>query len=526
MLAVLLGVACANKDEGGPALQVRNWLGSGRGAVIELATGDTLHVSEATAEFYVRQRWRPAWTDDKALLERGQEVHQVIGRAGEDGLVAAAYGHELVRGMLSRLQADGGAEGELPDSLEAPYLASVDVLLTEGFNRYANDLVRGTLDPEQAGLDWRIARGKAREDRVLQAILGGQSAATVVGQLRPSIPHYDRLRQALQEYQRIAAGGGWPLVPSGSYRQGVRNAGVGALRARLSAGLDDREATLAQQGVRDPLLYDAGLKNAVAHFQERHGIEPSGSVSEATLRELNHSVEERIQELALNLDRWRWLPDQLGARYLMVNIAGFELEVVDNNQVIETMNVVVGQRSWQTPVFADTMENIVVNPYWNVPPSIYKEEILPLVERDPGWLARNNYERTGDGVRQRPGPSNALGHYKFVFPNPDDIYLHDTPADHLFSRTRRDFSHGCIRLERPAQLAQLIVRLQTSRDPSDLDKMVARGSESWIKLDRPLPIYILYFTAWAEQDGTLRFHHDVYGRDEQFNAQKHRIALR
>lgn len=492
---------------------------------VRLASGDTIHISPATMAFYKRRLWRPAWAGKEELLERGWLVHQSIGRAQEDGLSSAKYRYDAAVNVLQKLEAEGDAE--LADSLRASYLASVDLLLTEGFNRYANDLVSGTIDPKEGGVDWRIPREDTNEEGVLQAIIKGQTPAQLVAQLRPSIPHYERMRGALVAFQRIAVRGGWPSVPKGAYKPDARNASVSVLRTRLIAGLDPTEAALAKKGAADPTLYDADLEKAVAHFQERHGIEPDGLMGESTIRELNHTVQDRIAELQLNLDRWRWLPDHLGERYLMVNIAGFELEVVDKNRVIESMNVVVGQRSWQTPVFADTMEHLVVNPYWNVPESIYNDEIAPKIAADPNWLASNNYERNNDGsVRQRPGPGNALGKFKFVFPNKDDIYLHDTPADHLFSRARRDFSHGCIRLERPDDLAHLVTRLQTSRDPSTLNDLLATGSERWIKLDRPLPVYLLYFTAWVEEDGTVRFHHDIYGRDEKLAPQSGKMAAR
>jgi murein L,D-transpeptidase YcbB/YkuD len=409
------------------------------------------------------------------------------------------------------------------------YLASLDLVLTEGFNRYANDLVAGAFDPEDSGIKWRIPRDKASEQHVLRAIVNGTAPSQMVAHLRPSIPEYERMRGALVQYNQVAARGGWPRVPEDAKLEpGGRSNAVAVLRTRMLTGLDHAEVAAAQKGAADPTLFDADLEAAVKHFQERHAIDPDGKIGEGTLRELNHPVESRIEELKLNLDRWRWMPDSLGQRYVLVNIAGFELEVVDRNRVIESMNVVVGQRNWETPVFADTIEAIVVNPYWNVPPSIYREEILPAMESDPTYLARHNFEPTADGVRQRPGPQNALGKYKFVFPNDDDIYLHDTPADHLFSRSRRDFSHGCIRLEKPEELAHLVMRMQSSKDPSLLDKYAATGNERHIKLERKLPIYILYFTSWVQEDGTVRFHHDVYGRDEQLHkaAKDQHIATR
>jgi L,D-transpeptidase YcbB len=178
------------------------------------------------------------------------------------------------------------------------------------------------------------------------------------------------------------------------------------------------------------------------------------------------------------------------------------------------MTVVVGKRDTATPVFADSIRHVVVNPYWNVPDGIMERTIRPAMAQDPNYLVKNDMEIVNGRVRQRPGPKNSLGQYKFLFPNEHDVYLHDTPDGHLFSRTQRAFSSGCVRIERPDDFAKLLLRLQSERDPSSIDRLRAAGSEQWIKLDRPLPVYLLYFTAWVDEDGTVRFHHDIYGHDE------------
>jgi L,D-transpeptidase YcbB len=210
----------------------------------------------------------------------------------------------------------------------------------------------------------------------------------------------------------------------------------------------------------------------------------------------------------------------------MVNVAGFELAVMKNDEPQLTMNVVVGQTGNQTPIFKDTLEHVVVNPYWNVPPKIARNEILPIVQRDPTYLARNNYEMTTRGgqttIRQRPGRGNALGEVKFLFPNEYDVYLHDTPADHLFSRPSRAFSHGCIRLEKPRELAHYLFKSSAGLDAGAYDRMVG-GGERWVNLKEKLPVYILYFTAWGDEQGSVRFYRDIYKRDarvEQVASEK------
>jgi L,D-transpeptidase YcbB len=351
-------------------------------------------------------------------------------------------------------------------------------------------------------------------------VLGGEAPAALVAELRPAIPHYERMRTALLAFHEAEARGGWERISTGTtLREGERSAAVAQLRQRLVAGVDEKEAALARSGAADPTLFDGDLKGAVQHFQERHAIPPDGAAGAATVRELNHPVSDWIAEVRLNLDRWRWLPNDLGTRYVLVNIAGFELEVVDQGRVIEAMNVVVGEQSTETPIFSDSIRHVVVNPYWNVPDGIMERKIGPAMAADPDYLAKHDMEMVDGRVRQRPGPQNSLGRYKFIFPNEHDVYLHDTPDGHLFSRAERAFSSGCVRIERPRDFARMLLRLQSDRDPDSLDGIFASGSERWIELDRPLPVYLLYFTAWAQEDGSVRFHHDVYGRSEAMDTQ-------
>jgi L,D-transpeptidase YcbB len=518
-------IGCSrDKAETLPTTRIKTSLGVlPKDSVVTLASGDTLHVSRATTKFYRQRRGRAAWVGTDGPIERGEALMNAIGNSEEDGLTPLRYRYDIARKLLAAIKTEGDAE--LADSTKANYLADLDLLLTEGFNRYSNDLVTGTLDPQEAGIDWRIKPGAPNEQIVLANIIKGMEPQRVVQMLRPSIPQYERLRHALSVYHKAQTRGGWPEITSGAkLKEGARDPSVWTLRQRFLLGTDSIEASLAQTGRADSTLFDGNLTAAIKHFQERHAIEPDGKLGESTLRELNHSIDERIAEIKLNLDRWRWLPDNLGDRYVMVNIAGFELEMIDKGKVIEAMNVVVGKPSWATPVMADTIENIVANPYWNVPENIANDEVIPAIQRDPGYLASHNMEFVDGRYRQRPGPQNALGQVKILFPNKDDVYLHDTPQDELFSRSRRDFSHGCIRLERPLDLARLIIKLQTRKgDPSVLDKKIATGRESWISVKK-LPVYLLYFTSWAGTDGTVYFYHDIYGKDEKLAPQQNKLV--
>jgi murein L,D-transpeptidase YcbB/YkuD len=486
--------------------------------VVRLTSGDTVRVSATTLEFYRNRSGQTAWTGPEGPLLQGVQLHDVVGGSWEDGLPPARYRHDVATAVLAAVETRG--EKRLPDSLAFRYLADLDLLLTEGFNRLARDLVLGMLDPAEAEIDYRITSEAAPDATILSALALGESAADLVTRLRPSMPQYDRMRVALLAFHEAESRGPWPEVRADTaLEEGQRSEGVALLRRRLVDGIDEAEAGLAGAGSADPTLFDRELKQAVQRFQERHALEPDGVIGATTARELNHTLQEWIAELQLNLDRWRWLPNQLGERYVLVNIAGFELEVVDQGKVIESMNVVVGQRDTETPIFSDSIRHVVVNPYWNVPDGIMARTIAPAMAADPNYLAAHDMEMVDGRVRQRPGPKNSLGRYKFIFPNEFDVYLHDTPDGQLFARTERAFSSGCVRLERPRDFARMLLRLQSHQDPESLDAILATGEEQWIRLDRPLPVFLLYFTAWAQEDGMVRFHHDVYGRSEAMDRQ-------
>jgi murein L,D-transpeptidase YcbB/YkuD len=278
------------------------------------------------------------------------------------------------------------------------------------------------------------------------------------------------------------------------------------LRTRLETSGDTTDTA------DERALFDSGLTSAVVRFQERHGLEPDGLVGPQTLAELNVPIEERIRQIILNMERWRWFPEDLGERYILVNIAGFELTVVDGTDVVERMPVIVGQPYRRTPVFSDVIRYLEFNPFWNVPYSIATIDKLPQLQSNPGALEAIGFEAFRDGVqvpisnvqwagftprnfpytlRQRPGPENALGQVKFMFPNQFHVYLHDTPTRGLFSRSARDQPEG-----------------------SRIDEILAAGKTTVVSLRTPLPVHLTYFTAWSEEDGTVQFRPDIYGRDK------------
>jgi len=528
LAAALVALPACDRGEGPlPEKRVRRTIFGMGAPVVRTTGGDTVHVSEAVAELYKGRGYAPVWTEGENVLERADEALQVLGNAVQDGLDPARYRYQVALDIRREFEE---TEHDIDDPAEERLLGDLDVILTEGFRRYARDLAMGTLNPEEVtGYEWEIERNADPGSTPIEAVANGAAPSDVASSLRPITPYYERLMRALARYRSIEAEGGWPMVGDlPKLEPGDEHSGVARLRARLIRGGDTTEARLAAAGSSNPRLYDESLAQAVQSFQHRHGLARDGIIGSSTRDAMNVPVRQRILSLRTNMDRWRWLPRDMGSSFILVNVAGAEMEVVEDDTTIMAMNVVVGKTGHETPIFQDTLEHIVVNPYWNVPESIAEEEIRPLAARDPTYLARNNYEVVDGGrIRQRPGPTNALGQVKFLFPNRHNVYLHDTPADHLFSQNERAFSHGCVRVERPRDLARLLFEKTTDRDADDFDQLRARDSEQWVNVDRKLPVYILYFTAWATPTGEVHFYPDIYRRDRQLEGQvEERLAMR
>ncbi len=370
---------------------------------------------------------------------------------------------------------------------------------------------------------------------MLQSALDSTGVRPALSGLLPPDPGYFLLRAALLRYRAMAAGDTCPLLPDGpKMERGDRGERVRALRDRLVA-LGQLPKGL--EGERD--TFDEGLEAAVKQFQQRHGLDVDGVVGRATLAELNVRQAARVRQIEVNLERWRWLPQELGPRHIVINIADFSLTAVESAQAVLSMKVVVGRPYRRTPVFSEFMTYMVLNPSWEVPPTIAAEDVLPGLRKDPEYLAKQDMrllegwgadEREVDAkaiewsqvtrrtlryrFRQPPGPGNPLGKIKFMFPNKFHIYLHDTPSRQLFGKAERSFSSGCIRVEGAVDLAEYVLRGDRRWTRQRLTAALAGGVERTVPLPEPIPVHLLYWTAWVDDDGIVEFRKDVYGRDK------------
>ena len=379
----------------------------------------------------------------------------------------------------------------------------------EAFLKLATDLSRGVCDPQFTRPDWCARPGQFNFPLLLQAALEEHTIAETLTRVTPKHEGYVRLRAALAHYREIERGGGWPLVSKGrKLRLGDRGPRVLELCERLSK----------EHAVESSDVFDEHLDTLVRHFQEHHGLAVDGVVGPETLRELNVPAGDRVKQLVVNLERWRWMPEHLDGTYAFVNIAAFRLDVFEGQDQVLSMKTIVGKGYTRTPFFAAQIREVIVNPWWHVPDSIAAKELWPKQQRDPSYLAREHMVVSNGRIRQRPGPWNALGRLKFNMPNPFNVYLHDTPAQSLFARPVRAFSHGCIRLAQPLDLAEYLLRDQPQWTRAAIESAIEKGSERAIRLTAPVPVYVLYWTAWVDDDGHVEFHRDHYRRDAALAA--------
>jgi murein L,D-transpeptidase YcbB/YkuD len=485
-------------------------------------------------KFYEPAGYAPAWVQAGKPIPQALSLIDVFKDAWKKGLNPEDYDtsrwEERIRGL------QGAASG--------PGVARFDVALTVCTMRYVSDLHIGRINPAHFKFGLSVEQKKYDLAELLRdRIKTASNLETVLDQVESPLGGYRRSEQALARYIELARSDDGEKLPDVTkpIAPGQPYAGVPRL-TRLLRLVGDLPADATLQA--DSQTYGGPLVDAVKRFQRRHGLDDDGRLGPTTIKQMNVPLQDRVRQLQLTLERWRWLPSEFSAPPIIVNIPDFRLRVLDeNNKVTMDMRVVVGKAMRaQTPVFTRDMTYVVLRPYWNVPPSILRSEIIPAIQRDRGYIARKNFEvATYDGkvvtsgevsdevlaqlragklmVRQKPGPSNALGLVKLMFPNEYNVYLHSTPSQELFSRTRRDFSHGCIRVEKPAELAAWTLRNNSGWTLERVQQAMQSGKDdATVSLTKKIPVFIVYGTALAYENGEVHFNDDIYGHDAQLAA--------
>ena len=489
--------------------------------------------------FYRDRGFQLAWFKNHQPVPQVKALQGMIVKATDEGLSPKDYQVKDIDKMLAelaKLQRDPAKRNALE--------RTTDIALTGTYLKWANDYYRGVANPRDSkDTSWLVKPNKIKLNKALLTFLGERKSRYNYYEFAPLHPEYDYLKKALAEYRAQERAGGWPPLPTTStLKPGQYSPAVAELRKRLlgTAGGQSPAVPAGQVSSAAALTYDAALVEAVKGFQRDAGLTADGIVRGATLKELNVPIGSRIDQLILNMERWRWLPKKFEPDYLLVNIPEYTLHVIESNKEAFNMRVIVGKVLHETPVFSDKMEYVVLAPYWNVPFSIIDNELRSKLIEDPHYLNRLDMEVVkGSGrkaqsidpsdvdwanatqanfkytLRRRPGPKNDLGDVKFIFPNSNDIYLHDTPHDELFSESSRSFSHGCVRLSEPIKLATYLLRNRPEWDKQTILDTIATRHEKYITLKQKLPVYLVYFTAWADTNGHPHFRDDVYGLDKK-----------
>ena len=492
--------------------------------------GEHLHAAPMMLELYAGNDFSLLWTRPEQLTA----LETMIVRIENEGLDADDLPITALRLAAAEAQNTGSDFA----------LVEKDLLATETFIRGAYLLSFGKVNPYNLDNDWNFSRslkaGKSAIEYIREAIDADNLNNYLAAEL-PRGPFYLDTMQALATYRQIERAGGWHPVSAGpTLREGDSDARVIELRVRLRT---TGQLTAADDTGTES--FDAALAEAVERFQDQHGLDVDGAVGAGTLAALNVPASTRVDQLRIALERMRWVMDDLRDDMLLVNIAGFRIILVKNGELSWDSRVMVGKPFRKTPIFRDDIEYLVFNPTWTVPPGILAKDTLPAIQRDPGYLARTNMVvLTRDGapvdpatidwqamqsqgfpyiLRQQPGPKNAMGQVKFIFPNEHFVFLHDTPSKSLFSRPERAFSSGCIRVENPLELAELLLDDPQKWSRGDIDNMLAERKTRTLHLREAFPVMLMYLTALTEADGTTRFYRDVYERDarllQELNAE-------
>jgi len=483
---------------------------------IDIAAGNAL------AEFYERRNFTPAWSD----RDQVGELLQMVLTSRDDGLNPDDYHAQALERAYRALE-----EGTEPTPRQ---LAAIELLFSDSLLRLAYHQLYGRVDPLSLDPLWNFKARHLGADplQIMQKAIDSPSLGKFAETVYARGPLYKRLRESLRNHRRIQSNGGWPSIPAGAtLKEGKTDDRVTTIVRRLAITGD-----LESDAVSAGEVYSKLVADGVRSFQARHGLDADGVIGPATLEALNVSVEARIDQLRINLERARWVMGGIGEDFIIVNIAGFRAYLVSDGELAWDTKVQVGKPYHQTPVFRDEMTYVVMNPTWTVPYSIATKEMLPRIQGDPDYFKTRTFDvknRAGENVNpdsidwsqlsrgnfpytfvQRPGPANALGRIKFIFPNEHAVYLHDTPSKSLFGRSERAFSHGCIRTQKPFDFAERLLA-PVGWDRARIDAQIESEETKTVHLAEPLPVLLLYWTADIGPNGESWFFKDIYERDQR-----------
>ncbi len=483
-------------------------------------------------KFYIRRDFQPAWSKDYKFIPQAQMLVNYLNHMNKHGLKTDSANITTLKEAIKK--SNDTQWFRMKDKQET--FIYTDMLLSAAFFKDSQKIWRGHFKNDDLENLWKIKHKKIKYGKTLDSILSSGNNDPFT-EFEPLHKDYKELKTILNKYTKIAENGGWPTVNPQSkvLIKGDIDPEIIHLRKRLYLSGDISH-------FEDNKTFDHELEQAVMHFQHRHKLKEDGVVKGETLKEMNIPIEDRIEQIIINMERWRWVPEEPSEKYILVNIPEFKMHVFEKNAEIYNMKVIVGRSGAYTPIFSDQIEKIVINPSWIVPANIATSELVPMIKRDTSILSKQNIEIFTDYsfttmidpdtidwvnldarkftyvLKQKSNFYNPLGHIKFLFPNEFDIYLHDTPSDHLFEESERNFSHGCIRIEDPVWLASYLLNDEPQWNKKKLYEAIYRQEEQSISLKKKLPVFILYFTTWVDEKGTIHFMKDIYDHDKQLKS--------
>jgi len=474
-------------------------------------------VARRMTSFYNARNYQYAWFSSNGMTEQARGFWNMHN-------YQTTYGHDstLKDKALQKTMDDLVAEDSLTVNASNKTFLNTEFKLTQHFILYAlNNIEEGYLKRKE--MERFVPRKK--EDAL-------SLADSLINKKHKDNKYYEdvndaykALKEQLKTYAAIVKNGGWPVinVPAKQLKKGTNSPGIALLKKRLQLSGDLAGADTSQ-------LFTEELSAAIGNFQLRHGYTANGVLTDDQLKDMNVPAKERLQQLLINMGRMQWMIDEPKGQMIVVNIPEFILHVKDGKEKVFDMPVVVGKEGHNTMMFTGNLSQVVFSPYWNVPPSIVKKEILPAMNRNPNYLEQQHMEITGNegglpSIRQLPGEKNSLGRVKFLFPNSFNIYFHDTPAKSLFSKDKRAYSHGCIRLSDPVKMANYVLKDDSKWPPDAIESAMNSGNEQFVKVKNPIPVLITYYTAWVDENNQLHFAEDIYGHDKSITGKMFIQAL-